>query len=257
MKSEWNPGLYMKFQDERTLPARDLISRIALQSPKRILDVGCGPGNSTSKLREKWGSAEIIGIDNSKTMLEKARLDCPDSNFILMDANGDLSGLGTFDIIFSNAALQWMPGHHELLNKLIRMLNKGGVMAAQIPNSSAMPIQTSIMDAAKRIKWRRNFTNFSNGLNMHEPGYYYEILSCLKVEFTLWETHYHHVMENHRSIIEWYESTGMKPYLDRLPENMRGDFKTEVLELIKKRYPMQSDGRILFPFRRVFFTAVK
>ena len=101
---DWNPDLYLKFGKERTLPSKDLISRIGLENPARILDIGCGSGNSTNELKKRWPNAEIIGIDNSSTMIEKAQLLYPEIDFRLMDATEDLSSLGKFDIVFSNAA---------------------------------------------------------------------------------------------------------------------------------------------------------
>ncbi len=255
--SSWNPELYLKFKEQRTQPARDLISRIDLKYPERILDIGCGPGNSSKELKNRWIKAEILGLDSSETMISKAISDYPGINFVLADATGQLGYLGKFDIIFSNAAVQWMPGIDVLLPNLFSMLIPGGIMAMQIPNPSTMPIQIAVDQASADEKWVNKFNSFHNGLFLHEPGYYFDILNELSDDINLWETHYHHIMPDHESIIDWYSSTGMKPYLDLLEEDEKEQFRSKVLDIIRQEYPLQRNTNVLFKFRRIFFTAEK
>lgn len=199
--SEWNPELYLKFKAQRTQPAIDLISRIRFKKPERILDIGSGPGNSSNELRKKWRHAEIMGIDNSKTMIHKAKKSYPKINFLLKNAAGNLESLGEFDIIFSNAAVQWIPGIKKLLPYWFSMLKLGGVMAMQIPNPTKMPIHTAIKSVASRDIWSNRFTEFFDGLHLHEPCFYYDILSYIKGDIDIWETHYCHIMPNHEAIV--------------------------------------------------------
>ena len=255
--SKWNPELYLKFKIQRTQPAKDLISRIKVEYPDRILDIGCGPGNSSNELKNRWRRAEILGLDSSETMVKKAINDYPDINFVLADATGSLGYLGKFDVVFSNAAMQWMPGIDVLLPKLFEMLNPGGVLAMQIPNPSTMPIQTAVEKTAGQEKWGNRFKGFHNGLYLYEPGYYYNILTGLSDDVSLWETHYHHVMPDHEAIVEWYSSTGMKPYLALLEDKEKEQFCAEVLDILKQEYPLQINKNVLFPFRRIFFTIYK
>lgn len=255
--SSWNPELYLKFKKERTRPAEDLILRIDMKYPKRILDVGCGPGNSSNELKKRWPTSEILGLDSSSSMVEKASKDYPGINFILADATNSIDFLGKFDLVFSNAAIQWMPGISEILPKFFELLNPKGVMAVQVPNPSGMPIQIAVDKVADSEKWKSVFMRFSNGLFLNEPGYYYDILTGLTDDINLWETHYYHKLPAHESVIEWYASTGMKPYLELLKDSEKVQFSDEVLKIIKQEYPVQNDGSILFPFRRIFFTASK
>lgn len=150
---EWNPDLYLKFEKERTQPVKDLISRIEKDNPERIIDIGCGPGNSTMELKKRWPGAFIVGIDSSENMIKKAKLDYPQLEWIVFDANEDLSPLGKFDIVFSNAAIQWMPGHKELVRKFFGMLNDDGVLAVQVPNTEYMPIRAAIRETADEDVW--------------------------------------------------------------------------------------------------------
>lgn len=255
--SEWNPEQYLKFKKERTQPAFDLISRIDMKYPQRILDIGCGPGNSSCSLKDRWWNAEVLGLDSSKTMIKRAIDEHRNINFVLADATQDIRRFGMFDIIFSNAAMQWMPGIEKLLPQYYKMINPGGVMAMQIPNPSSMPIQTAIDKVAASGRWSDCFPGFHNGLYLYEPGYYYDILSDLTNETNVWETHYHHIMPGHQAIIEWYSSTGMKPYLDMLADEEKHAFSNDVLDIIKNEYDIQKDGSVLFPFRRIFFTITK
>ena len=143
---DWNPDLYLKFEKERTLPAKDLISRIEIVNPKRILDIGCGSGNSTHELKKRWPNAEIVGIDNSKSMVEKARSLYDDTKFILMDATEDLSPLGKFDIVFSNAAIQRIPDHENLIKSFYDLLNDKGVLAIQLPLIDEVEAQKALYE---------------------------------------------------------------------------------------------------------------
>lgn len=256
--SEWNPDLYLKFEQERTQPVKDLIFRIKKGNPKRIIDIGCGPGNSTSELKKRWPDAYVVGLDNSEAMLEKAKKNYPDLDWVLGDANKDLSFLGKFDIVFSNAAIQWMPDQNELLIRLFSMVNGDGVLAVQIPNPGKMPISIAVHKSAQEYKWRDYFTTINDGMYYEELSYYYDTLSALTNVIELWETQYNHIMPDHRDIIEWYKSTGMKFFLDKLPgQKVKDDFADDILAKIQMEYEQQKDGNILFPFRRLFFIAYK
>lgn len=255
--SEWNPDLYLKFKKERTQPVKDLISRIEKDNPARIIDLGCGPGNSTIELKKRWPDAFIIGIDSSENMINRAKLDYPQLEWKVYDTTKDLSPLGKFDLVFSNAAIQWMPNHEELLKRLFGILNDNGVFAVQIPNTTYMPIQIAIQKTAKEEPWFNYFGKMDEGLEYHELTFYYDLLCPLAKRIDLWETHYHHVLPNHEAIIEWYSATGMKPYLDKLTAEEKQSFTQNVLAKIQKSYKVQDDGNVLFPFRRLFFIAYK
>jgi len=255
--SDWDPDLYLKFEKERTQPAKDLVFRIRKEDPSRIIDIGCGPGNSTVELRKRWKNAWIIGLDSSEAMLEKAKKDHPDLDWVTCDANEDLTPLGKFDIIFSNAAIQWLPDQENLLKRFFSMLNDGGVLAVQVPDPSCMPINIAVMETAKEARWRHRFKDMKNDLHFEGIGYYFDILSPMSDDIDLWETRYGHIVPGHDTIIEWYKPTGMKPYLAMLNESEKEEFATSVLDKIKKEYKVQNDGNIIFPFKMVFFIAYK
>jgi len=254
--ADWNPNLYLKFEKERTQPAKDLISRIEKDGPVRIIDIGCGPGNSTRELKKKWPKAEIIGIDNSPNMIKMAKENLPELEWIVADAGANLSHLGKFDIVFSNAAIQWIPNHEKLIPNLFYMLNENGILAMQIPNVTDMSINKAVNTARKDNKWDIYLNSVTDKMFYDSPQGYYDILCRLSSEIYLWETHYYHVMEGHQSIIDWYRSTGMKPYRDKLPnEELRHEFENDVLRIVEKEYNFQKNGTVLFPFRRMFFVA--
>lgn len=255
--ADWNPQLYLKFKKERTLPVYDLIAKIEQEAPRRILDIGCGPGNSTAALVNRFPGAQVTGLDYSPAMIERAKNECPTASFIVGDAGSDLSGLGSFDLVFANAWLQWMPDHEGLLQRLFVLLNQGGAMAIQIPQFDRMPIDYVIDKVAASPDFADFFAGFESGMHFLPDGAYYDVLSISSSDVYMWATEYFHVMEDHSAIIEWISSTGMKPYIERLPEELRGAFISKVLEEIKMVYPSQKDGRVLFPFKRLFFISYK
>lgn len=253
--SDWNPEQYLMFQKERNQPIHDLISHIEIKNPNRILDIGCGPGNSTAALKEYWKEAEVIGIDFSEAMINKARKDYPYIDFIVGDAGNDLSYLGYFDIVFANASLQWLPDHKTLVPKLFQLVCPKGVFAAQIPQFEQMPIAQTIKNTAYSSKWENYFRDFKVGYNFYSDESYYDYLNEKSSNIALWATKYYHVMENHTNILDMIQSTGLKPYLDKLPMELHSGFLNEILEGIKVAYPVQSDNRVLFPFERLFVIA--
>lgn len=252
--ANWNPELYEKFIKDRTQPSIDLVSRLAFMNPKTILDLGCGPGNSTKVLKDKFPKAKVIGADNSDEMLEKARQLYPEIEFIHLDAGGDFhEESGSFDIVFSNACIQWIPNHHRFLPKLMEILNPDGVLAVQIPVQEKLAVQNIIDELA--VKWNDKIKPVSfNDLTAEE---YFDVLSGISRDFELWETTYCHRMPDYDSIIEWYRSTGLRPYLEQLSVKDAEIFVGEVYAELKKRYSVQKNGEIIFRFPRLFFTARK
>lgn len=253
--SDWEPERYLKFKRERTRPVYDLISRIELNAPERILDIGCGPGNSTAPLRERWPCSEIIGIDSSPAMVERAQCDHPDIKFVVMDAGRDLSSLGEFDLVFANASLQWIPDHEALLPRLLGMLRPGGVLAVQVPQFDEMPISKALTEAAASSAWNAYFAGFEPGFAFRPARAYYDILSGMVKDLQIWSIDYYHIMPSHEAIVDMMEPTGLRPYLERLPSTHRHAFKQAVIDRLETCYPCQSDGSVLYPFKRLFIVA--
>ena len=255
--SDWDSTQYLKFKEERTQPSIDLVNRITLDNPKRMIDIGCGPGNSTAVLKKRFPRADIIGADFSPNMIEKARKDHPDMDFILFDATKDFDKLQEkFDIVFSNACIQWIPNHKSLLKNMMNILNLGGVLAIQVPNQAEMPINSIVDRVIKTAKWDGKFQNERKFYNLTEEEYF-DLLSSLSADFSMWKTVYFHRLPSQKSIIEWYRSTGLKPYLEVLDDTDKKAFEQDILAQVKKEYPLQKNGEVIFRFNRLFFMARK
>ena len=255
--SDWNPQQYLKFKSERTQPSIDLVARIMINDPETIIDIGCGPGNSTQILHRRWPDADIVGLDSSQKMIEKAREDYPGQKWMVGDAS-DLDTNKKYDIVFSNATLQWIPSHDVLIPRLFNIVNKNGVLAVQVPANNESPLHKALLCVAQSQKWKGYTSGCEKLLTYHSVDYYYNVLSSLTDDFDIWETTYYHVLKSHEALIEWYGSTGMKPFLERLPDDeARTAFGKEILMQCKSFYPIQTDGEILYPFKRLFFTANK
>lgn len=253
--SNWNSEQYLKFQSERTQPAIDLAARLPLREPARILDVGCGPGNSTEALRRRYPQAAILGIDSSENMVANAAQNYPNLEFRLMDASGDLSALGKFDIVFSNACLQWIPDQTGLLKRLAVLLQPGGVLAVQVPMNEQEPIHQIISETIANEKWKDYF-HHPRVFYTLPPTDYYQLLSAEFSQVFLWETTYYHILPSQESIMEWYRGTGLRPYLELLPKEQQQDFENDIFQRVIRAYRRQEDGNVLFPFPRLFFLAI-
>jgi len=252
---DWSSEQYLKFRNERTQPAVDLANRINLASPGKILDVGCGPGNSTHVLACRFPDAYIIGIDNSGDMISAAKKNHPDLDFRMCDAASELSQLDNdFDIVFSNACIQWVPDHRNLLKNLLNLLNSNGVLAVQIPMNYNEPVHKAIGELVSTEKWKEYFTE-TRVFHTLSQGEYYDLLSEISGEFSIWETVSYHVMKSHNDILEWYRGTGLRPYLSVLPDEKKAEFESDMLQILVRRYPRQKNGDIIFRFPRFFFIA--
>lgn len=255
--SDWNPDLYLKFKEGRNKPIFDLISHIPLTQPGRIIDIGCGPGNSTIALKNKFPDADITGIDNSSNMIEAAKKAHPEIAFKIIDINNDLCSLGKFDIVFSNAVLQWLGNHDILILRLFDLLNTNGVLAVQIPYNFGTPVHGALCELVESEKWSRYF-DIKRPQNYRSVGYYYDIISSFCDRFDIWTTKHVHILNTHLDIIEWYKSTGFKVYLEQLKdEALINDFLSDILTAIEKIYKPQENNKILFEFERLFFTVHK
>ncbi len=255
--ADWNAELYSKFLKDRTQPSIDLANRIMSDNPKSIIDIGCGPGNSTRVLKDKFPNARVIGVDSSKDMIKTAESNYNDIEFMMFDAGKDFDKLNDkFDIVFSNACIQWIPNHEKLLKNMMSILNDGGIMAVQTPMNYKEPIHRIIEGLVYSDKWKNYFHNPREFYNLKQEEYF-DLLSKISSNFTIWETVYCHRMPSHESIMEWYRSTGLRPYLSALSEKKAAEFEKDVFEQVEKEYPVQENGEIIFRFPRFFFTAAK
>ena len=256
MNKDWNPELYLRFNQERTQPALDLLNRIATAAPRKVLDVGCGPGNSTQILVQRWPAADVLGIDNSVAMIAKAQADYPQGNWTVMDAL-HLNYVNEFDVIFSNAVIHWLPDHKTLLQTWLEALTDNGVLAIQMPLYHEMPVYALVETLYQKRFPESSFAS-DRVFNFHSANYYYDLLVPMRCRFSIWETSYFHVMADHAQILEMIKSTGLKPYLDEIrSDTQKADFENEVWHNLHTIYKRQRDGHVLFPFKRLFLLVDK
>lgn len=257
----WDDAQYLKFGDERTRAARELLARVPLRSPEQVVDLGCGPGNSTALLRDRWPEAHIVGVDNSPQMLERARKDLPGSDSTPgSKIEWTLGDAGTFtpprpvDLLFANAVFQWLPDHAALFPSLVDKIRDGGVLAAQMPHNFDEPSHRLMRETrAKLTPGRQEIRALTP---VASSGFYYDLLAPRVTTLDIWRTTYEHVMPDAAAIVEWVKGTGLRPYLDDLDEAARSRFLLAYREAIDAAYPARRDGKRLFSFPRLFIVAV-
>lgn len=255
----WDPNLYLKYANERTRPAVDLIAQIHLEPPARIIDLGCGPGNSTEQLRRRWPDAAITGVDNSSEMLAQARARHPDWQWVL----GDIEGWKpepAVDLIFSNAAFHWIASHATLFRSMINGVAPGGALAAQMPNNFHSPAHKVMEEVALSgdPRWAKTLPGVRGTFTVQPAAFYYDVLRKNSSRVDIWETEYQHIMDGPKAIFDWMTGTGMRPYLDHLPDpEQRQLFEQLCLEGFQEAYRPNDQGKVLFPFRRMFIVAYR
>lgn len=252
---DWLPQDYLRFADERTRPARDLVARIPLKAPELIYDLGCGPGNSTALLREAYPQAKLVGLDNSTAMLAKARHDLPQVQFI----EGDIAawpGDPNADLLYANASFQWVPDHVSVLLRLLKGLKVRGVLALQMPDNLAEPSHRLMRETAETGPWTNLLPNAAESREViRTPNEYYTLLKPHCGSLDIWHTAYYHVLDGVRGIVDFISTTGLRPYLDPLDEAMRGQFIDAYSAKLAKAYPEILDGKVLMRFPRLFLVA--
>lgn len=253
----WDPREYMRFGDERTRPSLDLVSRIAVQNPLSVIDLGCGPGNSTRALQQRWPSARVTGLDSSAQMIAAARTEHPDGEWI-HSAIQDWRPSAVFDVVFSNAALQWLPDHGPLVARLFGHVSPGGALAFQIPSPDYALLRTLIHEVALDGPWVHRMAAPLGELTMESPSFYYDHLAPAARALDIWVTEYFHVMDSPSAIVDWIASTGLRPFLDVLESDDESDqFVMRLSERVSQSYSTRADGRVLFPFKRTFVIAYR
>jgi len=250
----WSARQYTTFEQERTRPVRDLVAAIATTQVQRAVDLGCGPGNSTEVLAERFPQATITGMDSSDDMLADARARLPALNFELADIqswNPDQ----TFDVILANASLQWVPDHAELYPRLLSKLNPGGSLAVQTPDNMEEPAHRLAREVAAQGPWASKIGSVRHPPR-HNAMFYFELLQPLAGSVDVWRTTYHHPLKGgHQAVVEWFKGSALRPYLAPLDEAQKVAFLEQYLQAISQAYPALSDGTVLLPFPRLFVVA--
>lgn len=253
----WSASQYVKFEDERTRPARDLLAQVMLSSAQSVVDLGCGPGNSTELLVERFPEASITGIDLAPDMLVAARKRLPDRTFLAADI-ATWAPTEPVDLLFANALFQWIPDHLAVLVRLMDSLHPGGVLAVQMPDNLGEPTHMLMEEVAHAGPWAGAFA--SRGIRrptLPSPAGYFEALGPKSSRLDVWHTIYNHPLADAAAIVEWVKGTGLRPYLEQVEPELREAFLDAYLERIAACYPPMSDGRVLLRFPRLFLTAVK
>lgn len=221
-----------------------------------VLDLGCGPGNSTALLAQIVPEAELTGLDSSHDMIQRAEESGCKARWILADMSTWEGKKNTpYDLVFSNAAFQWVKRQDKLIEKIRNWLKPGGILAVQVPGNGESALHRALMECSRDASWVQWFHGLKDIIVYHEPEYYYNCLSTLGYEnINLWETTYWHLLPDHKAILNWYSGTGMRPWLQALPEEKdRKAFSKRMLEHIQAAYRAQNDGTVFLPFRRIFF----
>src|SRR5262249_24465318 len=236
---------------ERTRPCRDLVASVSLKAVDRLIDLGCGPGNSTRVLAGRWPYAEITGLDSAVSMIEVAKREQPERRWVVGDITEWVSSATSkFDLVFSNAALQGVPDQGSLYPTLFERLTTGGALAVQIPaDFNALPhrIMRELARSARVKEW-----------HSHKPAFYYNLLAPLASRVDIWTVEYQHVLQDPEAIVEWYKGSGMRPFLEAFESGAdRERFLAEYTNRIRDSYPRQPDSRVLFPFQRLFLVAYR
>jgi trans-aconitate 2-methyltransferase len=253
----WSSTQYLKFEDERSRPAAELVARVQLESPKRIVDIGCGPGNSTELLVKRWPGAHVAGFDTSDNMLEAAGKRLPQTAFFKADA-ATWEADADVDLIYSNATFQWVPGHLDVLERLLRALKPGGVLAVQMPDNLREPSHMAMEEAAGDGPWAGKLVSAGLARDpLPAKQVYYDRLAPLSASFDIWHTIYTHPQNGPEGIVEWVKGTGLRPYLEPLDAAEREGYLAAYEARIAKAYPPRVDGKVLLWFPRLFIVAVR
>jgi trans-aconitate 2-methyltransferase len=251
----WDPGQYQRFTDERSRPFADLTARVGAEDPGSVVDLGCGPGHLTADLARRWPGAMVHGVDNSAEMIEAARQreKPPRLTFEVADLR-DWRPAAPADVIVSNAVLQWVPDHLDLLPGWVNWLNPGGWLAFQLPGNFDQPPHLAIAEMAASPRWRPRLGMAGFNRQAGDLTGYLDVLADAGCQVDAWETTYLHVLPGEDPVVEWVKGTALRPVLARLNDEQAAEFLAEYRERMRLAYPPRPYGTVL-PFRRVFVVA--
>ena len=251
----WSAKQYTMFEQQRTRPVRDLVAAIPNTEVRTAVDLGCGPGNSTEVLAQRFPHARITGMDSSDDVLVDARKRLPALNFELADI-GAWRPAQACDVILANASLQWLPDHATLYPRLVQQLTPGGTLAVQTPDNLDEPAHRLAREVAADGPWSAKIGAVKHN-ERHTASYYYELLSrhCSTVD--VWRTIYLHPLADHAAVVEWFKASALRPFLAPLTDSEKAAFLQAYQARITQAYPALADGTVLLPFPRLFIIATR
>jgi trans-aconitate 2-methyltransferase len=255
MPDTWSPSTYLQFKDERTRAARDLLAQVPLTSARKIVDVGCGPGNSTALLVSRFPNADILGFDTSSSMIEEARKTVPGARFAEADATVWLPEPDV-DLVFANATYQWIANQLSLFPRLLASVQGGAVVAIQMPDNVAEPSHRLMEQVANEGPWADRLRNAARE-PLPSVAAFYDALAPVTSRLDIWHTIYNHVLDGPDAIVDWVRGTGLRPFVDPLSPDERAGFLRRYRDEIARVYPRTADGKALLRFPRIFIVAVR
>jgi trans-aconitate 2-methyltransferase len=253
----WSPAQYLAFEDERTRPVRDLLAAVPTAVVRRVVDIGCGPGNSTEVLAARFPAAEVSGIDSSPEMVDAARRRLPAVAFALADIR-EWPDPGPYDVILANAVFQWLPDHEGLLPSLAARLAPGGSLCVQMPDNLDEPALRAIREIAADGPWAEQLRGVDQTRTpIGSAAWYYGVLHRHVSRVDVWRTTYHHRLADPRAVVEWFRGSALRPYLEPLATEAREAFLERYTRAIEAVCPTLSGGGVLLPFPRLFIVATR
>ena len=251
----WDPGQYLQFADERSRPFFDLLGRVRAPDPGLVVDLGCGPGQLTAALADRWPDADVRGIDSSAEMIDTARQRpvAGRLSFTLADLR-DWEPERPVDVITANAVLQWVPDHLKLLTRWAGQLSDGGWLAFQLPGNFDQPGHVVLREMAGSDRWRPLLAGVALNRQASDPAQYADLLARAGCAVDAWETTYLHVLQGPDPVLDWYKGSGLRPVLAVLAPEQAAHFLADYGARMRQAYPAAPYGTIL-PFRRVFVVA--
>ncbi|HEU0082791.1 MAG TPA: methyltransferase domain-containing protein [Bradyrhizobium sp.] len=250
----WNPQQYLKFSGQRLRPAVDLLMRIPDFPVRSIADLGAGAGNVTKLIKQRWPDAVVTAVEGSSEMVAAARKAAPEVEWLQQDLES-WQPSRTYDLIYSNAALHWLPDHARLFPSLLEKIEPAGMLAVQMPRNFGAPSHRLIAETALNGPWRARLEHLVTPPPVHEPAFYHAVLAPLADSLDIWETEYLQVLEGENPVKEWTKGTWLTRYLDVLQGEDKAGFERAYAERVAKAYPPNRAGQTLFPFRRLFMVA--
>jgi len=260
-EARWDPDRYLEFEEERGRPFDDLIGRVRHTAPGRVVDLGCGPGNTTARLLDRWPDARILGIDSSKEMIADAKeFEVPGRLEFRVEDLRDWEPEEPVDVVLCCATFQWIPDHVKLFQRLIGSLTPGGTFAFQVPNNFDEPSHTLLHELATSDRWKEVLQPAIRAASVLEPRTYLTELLSTGAQADVWETTYLHVLHGPDAVLRWIRGTGLRPFLAALEQSGSptavDDFLASYAAALRAAYPRDPHGRVVFPFRRIFAVAV-